>query len=309
MGHLQIAYHLVVIAIGFAALAIAGFWALKSREAYLRDFCLVYALFTTILILTVLHQYLVLNVKDYSLLALYWIMGIKQVLNFAVIVAAVNLLLRIYIIAARKKIVLLFLLLMVIACFFMFMPFGTRLDTAHQDLQLGIGYQIASTIYFLSFTAMLSIGYAFLRRVLKTKLSAFTIGLLIFASVGYLETAFCQMDVIHLAPVVLTDSDFFLFSSIPYALYGIFVVYYFLNMPVPTFIDLAQIPENFFSHYAITGREREIIQCVVSGKSNAEIAEELVISLATVKTHLHNIYTKFDIDSRFELIAKIRSAE
>jgi hypothetical protein len=188
LGHLQIAYHLVVIAIGFAALAIAVFWALKTREAYLRDFCLLYALFTSVLILTVTHQYLILNIENYSLLALFWIVGIKQVLNFAIIVAAINLLLRIYNITARKKIVLLFVLLMLIASLFMFLPIGATLDEAHQNLRLGVGYQIAAGMYFLSFTVLLVIGYTFLGQVIKTKLNAFTLGLLIFASVGYLET-------------------------------------------------------------------------------------------------------------------------
>jgi DNA-binding NarL/FixJ family response regulator len=48
---------------------------------------------------------------------------------------------------------------------------------------------------------------------------------------------------------------------------------------------------------------------VVQGKSNADIASELFISLATVKTHLHNIYRKIDVDSRFDLLARVRSGQ
>ena len=309
MGHLQIAYHLMVIAIGFAALAITGFWALKTREAYLQDFFILYALFTAVLVLTVIHQYLILNVASYSLHVLYWIIGIKQVLNFAIIVAAIHLFMRIYKISTRKKVLQLFLLLMIIGILLLFLPMGATLDETHQDIRPGIGFQIAAGMYFLSFTVLLVIGYAYLGRVLKTKMAGFSFGLLIFASVGYLETVLGQTDVIQLTPILLTEKGSFLFSSIPYTLYGIFLIYYFLNIPVPTSIDLSQVPETFFSKYAITSREREIIQRVINGKSNSEIGEELHISLATVKTHLHNIYTKFEIESRFELIAKIRSAE
>ncbi|MBI9050235.1 MAG: helix-turn-helix transcriptional regulator [Anaerolineaceae bacterium] len=309
MGHLQIAYHLFVIIIGFIALSIAGFWAKKTRESYLRDFCILYAFFTGALIFTLLHQYLILNVADYSIDVLYWIIGIKQVLNFAIVVAAIQLFTGIYQIKARKKITLAMLALMIIAYAFMFSPIGATLDRAQQGLQLGVGYQIAASIYFLSFTFMLIIGYGFLTRVLHTKMISFVIGLLIFASVGYIETLFSMLGVINLSSIILTQASDFFFSSIPYALYGIFLVYYFLNAPVPTSINLAQVPEIFFEQYGITDREREIIQKVMLGMSNADVGEALFISLATVKTHLHNIYQKLEIDSRYELIAKIRSAQ
>jgi ATP/maltotriose-dependent transcriptional regulator MalT len=68
--------------------------------------------------------------------------------------------------------------------------------------------------------------------------------------------------------------------------------------------DLSQA---FLSRYGITEREREIILKVIEGKSNADIASELFISLATVKTHLHNIYTKIGVESRFDLLARVRS--
>jgi ATP/maltotriose-dependent transcriptional regulator MalT len=47
----------------------------------------------------------------------------------------------------------------------------------------------------------------------------------------------------------------------------------------------------------------------MQGKSNAAIAGELFISLATVKTHLHNIYQKVGVDSRFDLLARIQSGK
>ncbi|MBK7450330.1 MAG: helix-turn-helix transcriptional regulator [Anaerolineales bacterium] len=77
----------------------------------------------------------------------------------------------------------------------------------------------------------------------------------------------------------------------------------------PTPIEVDTLSESFLSAHAITDREREIILKVVEGKSNATIASELFISLATVKTHLHNIYTKLGVESRFDLLAKVRSAK
>jgi DNA-binding NarL/FixJ family response regulator len=69
------------------------------------------------------------------------------------------------------------------------------------------------------------------------------------------------------------------------------------------------LPEAFRTKYGITDREGEIILKVVQGKSNADIASELFISLATVKTHLHNIYRKLEVDSRYDLLARVRSGQ
>lgn len=52
----------------------------------------------------------------------------------------------------------------------------------------------------------------------------------------------------------------------------------------------------------LTGREREVLQLVVKGQSNQQIAEALVISLATVKAHISNILSKLQVSSRAEAI-------
>src|SRR5512139_1306937 len=66
MQHLEIAFELGGIMIGFTTLIVAGFWAFRTGEAYLGDFCLVYTLFTLLLVTTVLKKYLSLNVAGYS---------------------------------------------------------------------------------------------------------------------------------------------------------------------------------------------------------------------------------------------------
>jgi DNA-binding NarL/FixJ family response regulator len=52
---------------------------------------------------------------------------------------------------------------------------------------------------------------------------------------------------------------------------------------------------------SLTRRERELVQCVVAGLHNREIAEKLCISEGTVKIHLHNIYKKLQVPSRLAL--------
>lgn len=69
--------------------------------------------------------------------------------------------------------------------------------------------------------------------------------------------------------------------------------------------------EAFYVRFSITRREREIIQLISQGKTNQEIADQLFITLQTVKDHVHNIYLKLDVRNRVELVTllgKIGSA-
>ncbi len=55
----------------------------------------------------------------------------------------------------------------------------------------------------------------------------------------------------------------------------------------------------------LTVREQEVLQLILSGKSNREIGRDLFISENTVKTHVRNIFSKYDVVSRAELISTL----
>ena len=56
----------------------------------------------------------------------------------------------------------------------------------------------------------------------------------------------------------------------------------------------------------LSGREHEILQLVAAGKSNRRIAQELYVSVGTVKTHLNNLYRKLGVRSRTQAVARAR---
>lgn len=59
----------------------------------------------------------------------------------------------------------------------------------------------------------------------------------------------------------------------------------------------------------LTEREREIAAAMARGSSNQEIAEELFISLATVKTHIGRVLEKLDADNRVQVALCVFESE
>ncbi|MEQ1681666.1 MAG: response regulator transcription factor [Nitrospira sp.] len=53
---------------------------------------------------------------------------------------------------------------------------------------------------------------------------------------------------------------------------------------------------------SLTEREQEILACAAAGRSNKEMADQLCVSVETVKTHLHHIYQKLSVSGRVEAI-------
>lgn len=54
----------------------------------------------------------------------------------------------------------------------------------------------------------------------------------------------------------------------------------------------------------LTEREAEVLKCVVMGKSNTEIAHELLISVHTAKAHVCSILQKMGVTDRVQAAVK-----
>ena len=56
----------------------------------------------------------------------------------------------------------------------------------------------------------------------------------------------------------------------------------------------------------LSARELEVLGLIAAGRSNKEIAAELVIAIGTVKRHTVNIFNKLDVKNRTQAVSKAR---
>jgi DNA-binding NarL/FixJ family response regulator len=75
----------------------------------------------------------------------------------------------------------------------------------------------------------------------------------------------------------------------------------------PMSVNIARMVVESFQHKQhneLTDRENDVLSLLSKGKSYATIAEELFLSVNTIKTHVRNIYEKLQVSSKSELINK-----
>lgn len=112
----------------------------------------------------------------------------------------------------------------------------------------------------------------------------------------------------------------YIFSAIPVSLgkwrnAGIFIYYAALFIPAYYFYFIEKRKSSGKSdktypdldNFELTAREKEIVEMLIKGKSNNQIADELFISLQTVKNYVSRIYDKTGIKNRVELVNLIHS--
>lgn len=71
-----------------------------------------------------------------------------------------------------------------------------------------------------------------------------------------------------------------------------------IQRPLVKDITSAPIQKSGNNTYGLTERELDVLEAMVEGLSNPEIAEKLIITRATVKAHVHSILQKLCVTSR-----------
>jgi DNA-binding NarL/FixJ family response regulator len=69
-------------------------------------------------------------------------------------------------------------------------------------------------------------------------------------------------------------------------------------------VDFFQKPAAVNSKYSLTERERQVLEGLVRGYSYKMIADELMLSIDTIRTHIKKVYDKLHVHSGPEAVAK-----
>ncbi len=72
------------------------------------------------------------------------------------------------------------------------------------------------------------------------------------------------------------------------------------NMVFP-FVDLRRLMDNPLM--SLTARERELLEALSSGRTNAQLAQVMGVSINTIKFHLRNLYDKLSVRNRAQAVA------
>jgi DNA-binding CsgD family transcriptional regulator len=299
MKHLYVLYFFSTLLVGVGSLAIATFIHLKTKEKTVRYYLYFYVPFTLVVVFFTAISYLEANVPTIS----------SSVLSLLEYLGTLNLLSLLFVVPLSVH------------------HFTSTPQAARRNLFFG-GMALA-----------VMLAYHVFEFVLGSRQIAF-IGEFVLSGIFIVVMVYCGiLDVHHYTRIqdpvkkrferrqnvffmlslpglchdmFLNELSAFRFYPILYCGMSVFFTLYFVqnytHHQAPS-AEQSLPPEDFFARCNISAREQDIVTLVVQGYSNQKIAETLFISLNTVKAHLRNIYPKFGITSRYELITLINNSD
>lgn len=78
----------------------------------------------------------------------------------------------------------------------------------------------------------------------------------------------------------------------------------FASIPAPNIKDLENLYEDKKLKESLTTRELEVLKLLIDGKTNSQIAQEIIVSTNTAKAHVGSILTKLSVTDRVQAAVK-----
>lgn len=298
MEHVYILYFFMTFALGLISIIIAINIYIKTRKTLISYFLCFYTPFTLIVIISASLIYMRANVTDIiSANVLHPLRYFEAILLHILIYTIpmfANVLFSVQNVKVKNRIFGVIAIITYLSSRFL------AADTNHElfrqtGLYLGSIILLSSIMYFL-FTGLYH--YKKLEDSRQKKLSIKILILLILFMPAIIH------DLFHLFHLSIR------FFPIIYCIFSIIFTHHLLNYYHHNHDSENKSPEKeIFIRYNISAREQEIISLLLQGYSNQNISSTLFITLSTVKTHLRNIYSKFGINSRFQLLTRFKNTD
>lgn len=165
--------------------------------------------------------------------------------------------------------------------------------------------------YYLLFLYLLFISFTSLFQRKTAQQWFYGLSLFLFALVGFLESL-RTIPQLWNSPMSLSEllmpSNFYV-STLAYLIWTVVTSIFLLKNDLQPTENQEDRVDRFCIHFKVSSRERDVLSLLLKGWKNQRIADELCISLQTVKTHVHNLLKKTLCTSRSQLISKIQSKD
>ena len=308
MTDFLVLYYVAAALVGFVAITVSVLGAIHSRIVTYWLLIVLYAAHSLGIITLFLRNFLyATNDAGYDTVAATY--AVATVLSVTVIVVALLYVHRMFAVAHRPPRDAAAVVAGVVIVAFYAFPGQVTVDHAAGTLSVGALARAGTLIYLVLFAYMLVVGIAGRKRDFALREHVLIWSVLAFGVVGFMESLFGAIDFVRNPAVELAlGADGFSISTIPYLCLGAILIYYFGSYLLAERREPRRVAEQFAQKHRLSPREIEVVELMNRGLGNREIAEKLFVSLATVKTHAHNIYEKTGTRSRYELFHLSNSA-
>ncbi len=305
----MVLYYVVVALTGFVAAAVSVLGTIRSRIAAYWLLVGFYALLTVRISVTAVEQYLALNVHPLSAGVFIATGTIASILNDVFMCVVTLYFHRVFVEKGRRLRDMIVIGAYAVGLVLGLLPAARTFDLTRAAMRFT---PVGSVSFFLIlglFAYLLVVGFAGQKKDRAVRELVMIWSLILFGLVAFVSDIWGTIQYlagpreIPLAPA----GGSFMVTSVPHLIFGGILIYYFGAYVLADSQAPPNVNRTFVDEFGISPREREVIPLLNQGLSNREIAEKLFVSLATVKTHLHNIYEKTGSRSRYEIFNMTRS--
>ncbi len=305
MSYLFVFLLIFCFSVGFVTLALSIILLIKIKSKLSLYFIIFLLFFLIIIFIASLSFFLELFMVIPHELDLIFSIGSQLsalVINFIMILFMYDFL---QVFVDKKKyltvIIIIFLLSLTMFFIYLFTGIGTaddnRIKTFHiNDIFIFLLPFYSIVLFFIYYKRVKNI---VITRIIRSIIiiSIFFLPILFLENFNLnINIDYRNFSILHFR--LLTFPLYYLIFNLILLFYGIKYIH---MISLPGLKDF-NISLEFIKRFNITKREKELIHLIYEGCSNKQIGNQLFISPATVRNHLHNIYEKTGSKNRVELL-------